>query len=204
MCGSDSAIGLAESERALWPHLRERLREPGSLMGLMRGVLGGAVEVATVVATTPDGVVRPVALVATPAITGEIELSEAGGDDVRPARIGDDDIDVLVATRPGQDGAEPVAILVTPWIAENLGPLCAESVVATLTGRGVGIHKTTIPRRAAWSPACSRVTCATQQFGCSRQRRFAALLTRTDRAKERKCALRSCPPQKESPRIQRT
>jgi len=89
-------------------------------MGLMRGVLGGAVEVATVVATTPDGVVRPVALVATPAITAEIELSEAGGDDVRPARIGDDNIDVLVALPPGQDAAAPVAILVTPWIVQNL------------------------------------------------------------------------------------
>jgi hypothetical protein len=65
-------------------------------------------------------VVRPVALVATLALTGEIELSEVSGEDVRPARIGDDDIDVLVASPPGQDRAEPVAILVTPWIVENL------------------------------------------------------------------------------------
>src|SRR5262245_42446991 len=120
MCGPHSAIGLAEAEREMWPQVRERLREPGSLMGLMRGVLGGAVEVAAVVATTPDGVVRPVALLATPALTEEIQLSEAGGEDVRPARIGDDEIGVLVATTPGHDQAEPLAILVTPWIVQHL------------------------------------------------------------------------------------
>src|SRR5262245_28773493 len=120
MCGPHSAIGLAEAERELWPQVRERLREPGSLMGLMRGVLGGAVEVAAVVATTPDGVVRPVALLATPALTEEIRLSEAGGVGVRPARIGEDEIDVLVASPSGQDRPEPLAILVTPWMVQNL------------------------------------------------------------------------------------
>jgi hypothetical protein len=89
-------------------------------MGLMRGVLAGAVEVAAVVATTPDGAVRPIALLATPALTEEVQLNETGGEGIRPARIGDDDIDVLVASMPGQDQAQLVAILVTPWIVEHL------------------------------------------------------------------------------------
>ena len=41
MCGAYSAFGLDEAERLLWPHLRERLRQPGRSMGVMRGVLGG-------------------------------------------------------------------------------------------------------------------------------------------------------------------
>jgi hypothetical protein len=41
MCGASSAVGLADAERALWPLLRDRLRTPGQLMGLMRAVLGG-------------------------------------------------------------------------------------------------------------------------------------------------------------------
>lgn len=55
MCGSTSAVGLGEQERQLWPVLRERLRLPGQLMGLMRGVLGGDAEVAALVTTTPPG-----------------------------------------------------------------------------------------------------------------------------------------------------
>jgi hypothetical protein len=68
MCGSHSAIGLTDAERELWPQLRERLREPRHLMGLMRGVLADAVEVAAVIAVSPQGRVRPLALVVTPVI----------------------------------------------------------------------------------------------------------------------------------------
>ncbi|HZB47721.1 MAG TPA: hypothetical protein VE547_01390 [Mycobacteriales bacterium] len=109
MCGSTSAVGLAEQERALWPFLRERLRVPGQLMGLMRGVLGGDAEVAAVVTTTPGGVARPVAILATPLIAAEIELVD--GDvrgDVQRGRIGTG------------DDRRPVAIFTTDWIREHL------------------------------------------------------------------------------------
>ena len=56
MCGPHSALGLDQVERDHWPYLRERLRRPGTSMGLMRAVLGGDTEVAVVVATTPAGV----------------------------------------------------------------------------------------------------------------------------------------------------
>src|SRR4051812_18459720 len=39
MCGSVSAISLEATERRSWPYLRERLRQPGRLMALMRGLL---------------------------------------------------------------------------------------------------------------------------------------------------------------------
>src|SRR5262247_261351 len=97
MCGAFSAIGLADTERELWPLVRECLREPGQLMGLMRAVLSEAVEVAVVVAVEPGGAVRPVALLATPGIADEIQLGEGDGDGVRP-----------------------LAVLVTPWILEHL------------------------------------------------------------------------------------
>jgi hypothetical protein len=64
MCGSVSAIGLQERERQRWPYLRERLRVPGQLMALMRGVLGDA-EVAVVVAVTPQGAVTSLAILTT-------------------------------------------------------------------------------------------------------------------------------------------
>lgn len=120
MCGPNSAIGLADAERELWPQLRERLRVPGHLMGLMRGVLAGAVEVAAVIAVTPEGVVRPLALLATPGLTEEIHLADGNGDGVRQAWIGDDKIDVLVGPAAGRDRAQPLAVLVTPWIVEHL------------------------------------------------------------------------------------
>lgn len=72
MCGPHSALGLEETERELWPELRNRLRQPGQLMALMRGVLGGDAEVAAVTAVTPAGVVRPLAIIATAVIADEI------------------------------------------------------------------------------------------------------------------------------------
>ncbi|GAB1692371.1 hypothetical protein [Krasilnikovia sp. M28-CT-15] len=119
MCGSVSAIGLEDRERWRWPELRERLRVPGRMMALMRGVLGDA-EVATVVAVTPQGVASPLAILTTsPEIADEIHMDDDTGDDVRRGTIGDDPVEVLVG--PGPDGApEPLAILVTPWIEQHL------------------------------------------------------------------------------------
>ena len=119
MCGSSSAVGLGDAERALWPLLRDRLRKPGQLMGLMRGVLGDDAEVAAVVTTTPTGITRPVAILVTPAIAEEITLLEAApGRDVRRARIGDDEVEVLLA-EPNED-ALPIAVFVTDWIRQHL------------------------------------------------------------------------------------
>ncbi|HEY6747815.1 MAG TPA: hypothetical protein VI357_19120 [Mycobacteriales bacterium] len=119
MCGSNSAVGLAEQERVLWPLLRDRLRVPGRLMGLMRGVLGGDAEVAVVVTTTPGGIATPVAILATPVIAAEVTLLGDGRQpDVRRGRIGDDEVDVLVAD-PGS-GPTPVAVFVTGWMREHL------------------------------------------------------------------------------------
>jgi hypothetical protein len=122
MCGSVSAIGLVDRERQLWPHLRERLRRPGQMMALMRGVLGDA-EVAAVVAVTPGGAVTPLAVLTTAEeIAQEIELAphEAGHEHaVRAARIGDYDVEVLMDTGAGGPG-RPIAVLATPWIDQHL------------------------------------------------------------------------------------
>ena len=119
MCGSSSAVGLGDAERALWPLLRDRLRKPGQLMGLMRGVLGDDAEVAAVVTTTPTGITRPVAIRVTPAIAEEITLLEPDpGRDVRRARIGDDEVEVLLAG--SSDDARPIAVFVTDWIRQHL------------------------------------------------------------------------------------
>lgn len=119
MCGTTSAVGLGDAERALWPVLRDRLRTPGQLMGLMRGVLGDDAEVAAVVTTTPTGITRPVAILVTPAIADEITLLEPDpGRDVRRARIGDDDVEVLL-DGPSED-ARPIAVFVTDWIRQHL------------------------------------------------------------------------------------
>jgi hypothetical protein len=127
VCGTVSAIGLEERERQLWPYLRERLREPGHLMALMRGVLGDT-EVAAVVAVTPQGAVKVLAILTTPeVIAQEIRLApdeqrpdRAGrGDGLRRAKIGDYDVEVLVGEGP--DGQpEPLAVLATPWIEQHL------------------------------------------------------------------------------------
>lgn len=119
MCGSNSAVGLAEDERAQWPLLRERLRVPGQLMGLMRGVLGGDAEVAVVVTTTPAGIAKPVAILATPMIAEEITLLRDGPkSDVRRGRIGDDEVEILISSAGGGDRA--LAVFVTGWIREHL------------------------------------------------------------------------------------
>jgi hypothetical protein len=117
MCGAHSSIGLDETERALWPLLRERLRRPSRLMALMRGVLGSDAEVAAVAAVTPSGIVEPLALLATPAIVDEISFVGHAEDGVRPGRIGDYDVDVIVDLAAGD---RPLAVLVSPWIFHNL------------------------------------------------------------------------------------
>jgi hypothetical protein len=117
VCGPHSALGLEETERELWPELRDRLRQPGQLMALMRGVLGGDAEVAAVTAVTPAGVVRPLAILATPVIADEIELTDSG-EQRNKGRIGDYDVDVLMTDQGGV--RRPAAVLVSPWIFENL------------------------------------------------------------------------------------
>jgi hypothetical protein len=126
VCGSVSAIGLEERERAAWPYLRERLRQPGHHMALMRGVLGDA-EVAAVVAVTPQGTVKPLAILTTAEeIAAEIRLAPGGdsrtGDAAGaplPARVGDYDVQVVVGE--GDDGRpRPLAVLMTPWIEQHL------------------------------------------------------------------------------------
>ena len=117
MCGPNSALGLEDAERELWPELRDRLRQPGQLMALMRGVLGGDAEVAAVTAVTPAGVVRPLAILATPVIADEIDLDDSG-DTQATGRIGDYDVDVLMTDQGGV--RRPAAVLVSPWIFENL------------------------------------------------------------------------------------
>lgn len=131
MCGTVSAIGLEDRERELWPYVRERLRRPGELMALMRGVLGDA-EVGVVASVTPQGRVTPLAILATPQeIVDEITLlppdeaaGEPGSDRAHsgglwPAKVGDYDAVVLVGEGP--DGKpRPVAILTTPWIEQHL------------------------------------------------------------------------------------
>jgi hypothetical protein len=126
VCGSVSAIGLQQPERDQWPHLRERLREPGHLMALMRGVLGD-VEVAAVVAVTPEGAVKTRAILTTaPEIAAELELctsppvdATAGATDLQWAKIGGDDVQVLMGAGP-QGLRRPLAILATPWIEQHL------------------------------------------------------------------------------------
>ena len=124
VCGPNSAIGLGAAERAVWPALKERLRKPGQLMGLMRGVLGGDAEVAAVVAANPAGSVRPLALLITPQIASELTLSGAASaeDQVagrRRAKVGDYDVDVLVGLGAA-DMDRPIAVLVSPWILQHL------------------------------------------------------------------------------------
>jgi len=124
MCGPGSALGLAEDERTLWPQLKERLREPGQLMGLMRGVLGGETEVAVVVAVRPDGIVQPRALLATDVLADELEMvgeqTDGDGDgEVRRGHVGDYDVDVLMGVdRHGE--RRPIALSMSPWISQLL------------------------------------------------------------------------------------
>jgi hypothetical protein len=120
VCGSVSAIGLEQRERDLWPYLRERLRQPGRLMALMRGVLGDT-EVAAVTAVTAQGAVTPLAILTTSEeIAQEIVLDEDDGarPGLRKAKVGDYEVDVVVDEE--SDGSRPLAILVTPWIEQHL------------------------------------------------------------------------------------
>ena len=100
----------------MWPVLRERLRQSGRMMALMRGVLGGDAEVACVTAVTAAGVVQPLAVLATPAIAEEITLVGSAASGLRPGKIGDYDVDVLV----DETGESPLAVAVSPWIFHNL------------------------------------------------------------------------------------
>jgi hypothetical protein len=126
VCGTVSAIGLTEPERQRWPELRERLREPGHCMALMRGVLGDT-EVAVVAAVTPDGTVRTLAIMASPQeIVQEIRLVPATAERTgvdrygpQPAKIGDYDVQVLTDIA-AQGQPRPVAVLTTPWIEQHL------------------------------------------------------------------------------------
>lgn len=118
MCGPHSALGLEDTERELWPDLRERLRQPGRMMALMRGILGGDAEVAAITAVTPAGVVQPLAILVTPAIADEIALPADLTPDRVTAQIGGDEVDVLLGDQG--DRREPIAILVNPWIFTNL------------------------------------------------------------------------------------
>jgi hypothetical protein len=48
-----------------------------------------------------------------------VDQDDTGHDDIRPARIDDYDVEVVVAT--GSDGQpRPVAVLVTPWMEQHL------------------------------------------------------------------------------------
>jgi hypothetical protein len=115
VCGAHSALGLDEVERVAWPHLRDRLRQPGRLMALMRGVLGGDAEVAVVAAVTPEGIATPLAVLVSPALAAELVLDPPrAGTDVRTAHLGEYEVELLTV-----DDA-PVAVLMTPWLFENL------------------------------------------------------------------------------------
>jgi hypothetical protein len=89
-------------------------------MGLMRGVLGGDTEVAVVVTTTPAGISSPLAILVTDAIAAELDLLDqdrsAG---LCRARIGEDEVDVVVDRLPGEE-PQLLALLITGWMREHL------------------------------------------------------------------------------------
>lgn len=117
MCGPTSAIGLEDHERLRWAQVKEALRQPGHLAGLMRGFLAGS-EVAVVIATAPDGRVRPLAVIVTPVIAEEIVLpDESEGAGWVPGRIGDYPAEIWTA---GVIAGGPTAVRVTPWMHEHL------------------------------------------------------------------------------------
>lgn len=118
MCGPTSAIGLAAVEREHWPELRERLRQPGHLMAMMRGIIGGDAEVAVVAAVTPEGVVHPVAILVTPEIAEELSLPDDRRADEVIGAVGGDDVTVLLGNVDGE--VQPVALRVNSWIFHNL------------------------------------------------------------------------------------
>lgn len=122
MCGPSSAISLDAAERASWPYLRERLRPPGRLMALMRGVLGGDTEVSVVASVTGAGMSDPLALLVTPAIAAELTMVEplSSEPDAWRGTIGEDTVVVLTRNESGEP--RPVAIRMTPWIRQHLTP----------------------------------------------------------------------------------
>jgi hypothetical protein len=117
MCGPTSAIGLEDSERALWATVKDQLREPGSLAGLMRGFLGDR-EVAAVIATMADGAVRPVALLVSREIAEELALPDGAGPGWVTGRVGEYEAEVFLDG--SGDRQRPVALRMTPWLHEYL------------------------------------------------------------------------------------
>ena len=116
MCGATSAVGLDDLERRMWAEVRDRLRVPGQLSGLMRGFLG-AEEVAVAISTAPDGRVTPLAVLITPTMSDELALaSTATGREVT-GHVGEYEVQVLLGDGAG---AGPVALMVTPWMREHL------------------------------------------------------------------------------------
>jgi hypothetical protein len=90
-------------------------------MGVMRGVLAEEAEVAAVVAVSPQGTVQPLALLATRLLADDIQLVGGSPEDgVRPGRIGDYDVDVLLDPPTDKTPARPLAVLLSPWIIRNL------------------------------------------------------------------------------------
>lgn len=118
MCGPNSAIGLEQWERDVWAVIKDALREPGTLAGLMRGFLGDG-EVSFVVATVPEGLSRPLAMIVNPVVAAELELEDPGMNaDRQVGSIGGDPVEVLVGDVDGV--RRPLAIRVTPWITEHM------------------------------------------------------------------------------------
>jgi len=114
MCGATSAVGLDDLERRMWAEIRDRLRVPGQLSGLMRGFLG-AEEVAVAIATAPDGRVTPLAVLITPTMSDELTLDSTTTGRKVTGHVGGYEVEVLLS-----DSAGPVALLVTPWMREHL------------------------------------------------------------------------------------
>lgn len=118
MCGPTSAIGLVDYERVIWLDVKDQLRQPGRLAGLMRCFLGNE-EVAVVVATTPGGVVHALALLVTDAIAAEIELPGAAASGWVTGHIADNPVEIWLG-RAVQAEPRPVALKLTHWIEEHL------------------------------------------------------------------------------------
>lgn len=116
MCGATSAVGLDDLERRMWAEIRDRLRVPGQLSGLMRGFLG-AEEVAVAIATAPDGRVTPLAVLITPAMSDELTLQSTASGRETTGHVGGYEVEVLLGEGAG---VGPVALMVTPWMREHL------------------------------------------------------------------------------------
>lgn len=114
MCGATSAIGLEDHERLLWAPVKDALRQPGQLAGLMRGFLAET-EVAVVIATSPEGRVRPLAVLATREIAEEIVLPDRPPvTGWVPGQVLDYPAEIWLAE------GRPTALRVTSWMHEHL------------------------------------------------------------------------------------